>query len=209
MAQPGSLLVVDDEPEVVDVLRDFFEAEGYLVNCALNGRDALVLATLSRPDAVILDVRMPGRSGTDVLRDLLELDGSIAVVMLSGIDEEAQARELLKAGAFDYVRKPFRFDNLQHVIELAVLMGKRKTLPEDVTPWQCGPRPAVDDAVRAVPDGLCGRCRERVGDGDATAVRERGGLYHAACWLGRMTQGLGDRVAPRAGGPLLDTRAAS
>lgn len=209
MGQVGSLLVVDDEPEVVDVLRDFFQEEGYLVNCALNGRDALVLAALSRPDAVILDVRMPGRGGSEVLRDLRALDGSIAVVMLSGIHEEALARELLEAGAFDYVRKPFRFDNLQHVVELAVLLGKRKTLPEDVTPWQCGSRPVVDEAARAVSDGLCRGCRERVSDGDTSAVRERGGLYHAVCWLGRMTQGLGDRLAPGAASPLLDTRAAS
>ena len=61
--------MVDDEAEIVDVLRDFFEGLGYSVNCALNGRDALVLASLSRPDAVILDVRMPGRSGADVLHE--------------------------------------------------------------------------------------------------------------------------------------------
>jgi|SoiMetStandDraft_2_1073263.scaffolds.fasta_scaffold03442_2 CheY-like chemotaxis protein len=208
MGQAGSLLVVDDEPEVVDVLRDFFEEQGYLVNCALNGRDALVLATLSRPDAVILDVRMPGRSGADVLRDLIALDGSIAVVMLSGIDEEALARELLKGGAFDYIRKPFVFDNLQHVVELAMLLGKRKTLPEDVTPWQCEVRPGVEHAARVVPDWLCPGCRVHVGDSDATAVRERGGVYHAVCWLGRMTQSVGERVAAPAS-PLLDRRTAS
>jgi CheY-like chemotaxis protein len=208
MGQPGSLLVVDDEADLVDVLRDFFEAQGYLVNCALNGRDALVLATLSRPDAVILDVRMPGRSGTDVLRDLLELDSSIAVVMLSGIDEETVARELLQAGAFDYIRKPFVFDNLEHVIELAMLMGKRKKLRDDITPWQCEPRPAAEPAAHPVPDGLCRGCGDRVGDGEASAVRERGGLYHAVCWLTRTTQSLGDRAVPPAG-PSFDTRAAS
>jgi CheY-like chemotaxis protein len=190
VSQPGSLLVVDDEPEIVDVLVDFFVGQGYSVNCALNGRDALVLASLSRPDVVILDVQMPGPSGADVLRNVLALDDSIAVVMLSGADEEPLARQLLQAGAFDYVRKPLLFETLQHVVELAVPLGKRKTLLDDGTPWQCEPRTRAAGDPPADPDGPCGGCGERVGDGDTSAVRERNGLYHAACWLRRLTQRL-------------------
>jgi CheY-like chemotaxis protein len=207
VSQMGSLLVVDDEPEVVDVLRDFFEGQGYSVNSALNGRDALVLASLSRPDAVVLDVRMPGRGGADVLRDLIALDDTIAVVMLSGSDEEALARELLKAGAFDYVRKPFLLDNVERVVELAVLLGKRKALPDEATLWQCESRVFAQVGSSTGSDAPCGGCGERVPGSDTTAVRERSGLYHAACWLSRLTPGLDDRVA--AVGSFVDTRAAS
>ena len=118
MSTAGTLLVIDDEPAVADVVRDFFEEQGYSVRCALNGRDALTLASLSRPDAVVLDVRLPDRDGPEVLCDLLALDSSITVVMLSGSDDEELASALLEAGAFDYVRKPFVLDNLQQVLSL-------------------------------------------------------------------------------------------
>jgi DNA-binding NtrC family response regulator len=191
--QVGSLLVVDDEAEVGEVLREFFEGRGYAVTCALNGRDALVLASLTRPDAVLLDVRMPERAGPDVLLDLLALDDSIPVIMMSGNDNETIARDLRKAGAFDFLPKPLRFDHLAEVVRLAVLAGKRKTLPDDDgSPWQCDSRTLAEETARGVADTRCGGCGERVPDGDATAVRERDGLYHATCWLTRFT----DYVSP-------------
>jgi DNA-binding response OmpR family regulator len=177
----GSLLVVDDEPAVVDVLRDFFQEQGFSVTCALNGRDALVLASLTRPDAVILDIRMPDVDGAQVLRDLRDLDDSIAVVMLSGADDENLARALLAAGAFDYVRKPFALDNLEQIVSLAVLLGKRKALSDDGLPWMCDARTFADEAPRG--DGECMRCHGHIHASDTTAVRERDGVYHAACWL--------------------------
>ena len=187
MRYGGSLLVVDDEAEVADVLRDFLEGQGYSVTCAFNGRDALVLASLCRPDAVILDVRMPDRDGPEVLRDLLMLDDSLTVLMLSSTDDEELAKDLLKAGAFDYIRKPFTPANLEQVLDMAVLLGKRKTLPDEGTPWMCGARTFVEDTPPVETDANCGRCRERVRTTDTTAVRERDGLYHATCWLSRFT----------------------
>jgi DNA-binding response OmpR family regulator len=182
----GSLLVVDDEPEVADVLRDFFEGQGYAVNCALNGRDALVLASLSRPDAVILDIRLPERSGPEILADLRGLDDSVPVVMLSGTDDEALACDLLKAGAFDYVRKPFMLDNLEQVVGLAMLVGKRKVMTDDGEgPWPCDSRSYGEGSARNNDDTTCVRCHQPIRIGDTTAVREREGFYHAPCWLSR------------------------
>jgi len=200
MSPAGSLLVVDDEPQVADVLRDFFEEQGYAVTCASNGRDALVLASLSRPDAVLLDIRMPDRDGPEVLCDLLALDGSVTVVMVSGTDDEELACALLKAGAFDYVRKPFMLDNLQQVVGLAVLVGRRKqVLPDETTPWQCEARQGADDTPRLEGGASCGHCHERVREGDTAAVRERDGLYHAVCWLKRVTAQAADthQLTPR------------
>jgi len=191
VSHAGSLLVVDDETEVADVLRDLFEEQGYAVTCALNGRDALVLASLARPDAVILDIRMPERDGPEVLRDLLALDDSITVVMLSGTDDEELARDLLKIGAFDYVRKPFILDNLEQVVGLAVLVGKRKMLLDEGAPWQCHSRTFAEETPRDGADTWCGSCRERVSACDTTAVRERDGLYHATCWLSRYADKVG------------------
>jgi DNA-binding response OmpR family regulator len=186
MSQAGSLLIVDDEPQVADVLRDFLEEHGYAVTCASNGHDALVLASLSRPDVVLLDIRMPDRDGPEVLCDLVALDSSIPVIMVSGADDEELACALLKAGAFDYVGKPFMLDRLREVVGLAVRVGRRKPLPDETTPWQCEPRMGADDTPPPESDDWCGHCRERVHEGDTTAVRERRGFYHAACWLSRI-----------------------
>jgi DNA-binding response OmpR family regulator len=186
MSRAGLLLLVDDEPEIVDVLRDYFEERGYSVMSAVNGRDALVLASLTRPDAVILDIRMPDIEGPEVLRELRALDDSIPVVMLSGTDDEALARELLQVGAFDYVRKPFVFDNLDDVMRLAVMVGKRRPVrevpvPQSVEPW------TLDDDLPGV-DAWCPLCQESVRPADTTAVRQRGSLFHAMCWLARSTR---------------------
>lgn len=192
MSPAGSLLVVDDELRVADVLRDLFEEQGYVVTCASNGRDALVLASLSRPDAVLLDMRMPDRDGPEVLCDLLALDGSLTVVMLTGTEDEELASALRQAGAFDYVRKPFELGAIEQIVGLAVMVGKRKAILPEETPWQCEPRTVADETLPLGADAWCGLCHERVRPGDTTAVRERHGLYHADCWLSRFTAGAVD-----------------
>jgi DNA-binding response OmpR family regulator len=78
-----------------------------------------------RPDAVVLDVTMPGPDGAEVLGRLRALDPTVAVVMLTGNDDETLARQLLRAGAFDYVPKPFQLDVLERVIAAAVAAGRR------------------------------------------------------------------------------------
>jgi DNA-binding response OmpR family regulator len=131
----GSILIVDDEPAVAAMLRDIFESEGYAVDGASNGGDALMLASLSRPDAVILDIKLPDSSGAEVLARLRELDESIPVLMLSGSDDEDLARGLLKAGAIDYIRKPFQFDELTQAVALAVEVGKGRPRRGVVVPF--------------------------------------------------------------------------
>jgi DNA-binding response OmpR family regulator len=94
-----------------------------------------MLAPLSRPDAVILDIKLPDTTGADVLARILELDESIPVVMLSGSDDEDMARTLLKLGAMDYIRKPFQFDQLTQAVSLAVEVGKGRPRRGVVLPF--------------------------------------------------------------------------
>jgi len=195
MSQAGSLLLIDDEPQVVDLLRDYFEEQGYSVMSALNGRDALVLASLTRPDAVLLDIRMPQMQGPDVLRELHRIDDSITVVMLSGTDDETLARELLKAGAFDYVRKPFLFDNLDTIVRLAVLIGKREPVRDLPAPRSTESWAPADDIGDA--GTCCVRCQAPILAADTTAVRERSAMYHAACWLNHSAATGGRQLAGR------------
>lgn len=131
----GSILIVDDEPAVAEMLRDIFLSQGYAVDGASNGGDALMLASLSRPDAVILDIKLPDTTGADVLARIRELDESIPVVMLSGSDDEDMARTLLKLGAMDYIRKPFQFEQLTQAVSLAVEVGKGRPRRGVVLPF--------------------------------------------------------------------------
>jgi DNA-binding response OmpR family regulator len=121
----GQLLVVDDEHEITDLLQEHLRACGYAVDVAHDGLEALQLAAARRPDAVLLDITMPGPDGEAVLARLHAIDPTVAVVMLTGNDDEALARRLLRAGAFDYLPKPFQFEVLERVIAAAVAAGRR------------------------------------------------------------------------------------
>ena len=159
----GSILIVDDEPAVAEMLRDIFVAEGYAVDEASNGGDAVMLASLSRPDAVILDIKLPDTTGADVLVRVHELDATIPVVMLSGDDDEDTARTLLKAGAMDYIRKPFQFDQLLHAVRLAVEVGKGRPRRGVVLPFHPDrrrrPVPPTEPAPAPVAPHVLGEAR--------------------------------------------------
>jgi two-component system, OmpR family, response regulator len=121
----GRLLVVDDEVGITSVLDEHFTSLGYEVRVAGDGRTALTESAAQRPDAILLDVTMPGPSGEEVLLRLRAIDPTVPVVMLTGNADEALARRLLDVGAFDYVPKPFQFAVLEQVVAAAVAVGQR------------------------------------------------------------------------------------
>lgn len=159
-ASRGSILIVDDEPAVAEMLRDIFTAQGYDVDGASNGGDAVMLASLCRPDAVILDIKLPDTTGAEVLARLRDLDDSIPVVMLSGSDDEDMARSLLKAGAMDYIRKPFHFDQLLQAVSLAVEVGKGRPRRGVVLPFHPDRRRRTAAPVESDPVPLASRAAE-------------------------------------------------
>ena len=103
------ILVVDDEQDLVKLIRYHLEKEGYKVLSAFNGEDALFLTRKERPELIILDLMLPGIDGLEVCRKLKadpEL-AKIAIVMLTARGEEVDITVGLKLGADDYVTKPF------------------------------------------------------------------------------------------------------
>jgi DNA-binding response OmpR family regulator len=142
----------------------------------MNAGDALMLVPLSRPDAIVLDIRLPDRSGADLLPDLLAIDESLTVVMLTGLDDEAVARATLNGGAFDYVRKPFNLETIERAVTVAVAVGRQRPPRGVVVPFRPGRR-----GPKERPEPLCPRCQEPVVDN--SAVVEKGVLFHAACWM--------------------------
>ena len=101
------ILVVDDEPRIVEVVSAYLVREGHEVATASDGESALVLALESAPDLVVLDVMLPGRSGFDVLRELRASGSPAAIVMLTARDDVIDRVAGLEIGADDYVTKPF------------------------------------------------------------------------------------------------------
>ena len=118
----GRLLIVDDDPEVLTALATHFSPR-YEVMTAQHGPDALMIASYLRPDAVLVDVFMPGWDGVQVLRALRAMDGSVPVVMLTNANERL-ARDTVLMGAFDHVPKPFDIASLGGVVAAAVAAGE-------------------------------------------------------------------------------------
>jgi DNA-binding NtrC family response regulator len=109
------LLFVDDEPLILEVLTEHFKGD-YEVETALNGADALGAILRSRPDVVMLDINMPRMNGVQVLKDIKQIDDSIAVIMVTANEQVAMAADALRNGAFGYVPKPFDFRYLDHML---------------------------------------------------------------------------------------------
>jgi len=106
------ILVVDDDPAVTSLLRRGFAYEGYHVDTAASGAEALRLAMERPPALVVLDIMMPGMDGLEVCRRLREADRSLPILMLTAKDVPADQVIGLETGADDYVTKPFNFDVL-------------------------------------------------------------------------------------------------
>ncbi|HXA29949.1 MAG TPA: response regulator transcription factor [Candidatus Angelobacter sp.] len=101
-----TVLVVDDEPEIVRLVRDYLERAGFGVATAADGEQALRTAQRVRPDLVVLDLGLPGLDGLDVTRELRR-GGQVPIIMLTARTEEADRVAGLELGADDYVAKPF------------------------------------------------------------------------------------------------------
>jgi two-component system alkaline phosphatase synthesis response regulator PhoP len=102
----ATILVVDDEPKITQLVRDYLESAGFAVVTAGDGREALMRAHTERPDLVILDLGLPQLDGLDVTRSLRR-DGDLPIIMLTARDDETDKLIGLELGADDYVTKPF------------------------------------------------------------------------------------------------------
>ncbi|HAW10234.1 MAG: response regulator transcription factor [Candidatus Dormibacteria bacterium] len=101
-----TVLIVDDQPDIVRLVRDYLERAGFRVLTAGDGEQALQVARSSHPDLVILDLTLPRLDGLDVAR-ALRRDGDVPIIMLTARTEESDRVAGLELGADDYVTKPF------------------------------------------------------------------------------------------------------
>jgi CheY-like chemotaxis protein len=117
---PGKVLVVDDEPEVRQVLLEFLSSRGYDVSVASGGAEAVALVESMRPDLVLLDVAMPGMDGVETLKRIVAIEPDLAVIMVTANADIGVTSKLLALGAVDYVPKPFDLDYLDQAVSIQV-----------------------------------------------------------------------------------------
>jgi DNA-binding response OmpR family regulator len=115
------ILVVDDEIEACDALKEFFEAKGYEVYTAQDGKTAINTVQGVKPQLVLLDMIMPGMNGIEVLREVKKIDPKIGVIMVTVVTDEAQAKKALQLGAYDYITKPVDLNYLDTVVMVKIL----------------------------------------------------------------------------------------
>ena len=113
------ILVVDDDPNALDIVRTYLEAKGYSVTTAQNGTEALACLESVRPALVLLDVMMPGMDGWEVARTSKNHPdfGNTRVVMLTARSDFEDKHEGLRAGADDYLVKPVQLEDLGNRVE--------------------------------------------------------------------------------------------
>ena len=146
------VLVVDDEPDVAATLQELLVELGYEVKIAVSGPEALGLAPVYRPDAILLDLNLPGLPGAQVLEQLLRMDPLLPVIIVTGNSDLEVARSTLKQGAFDYLPKPFGLDVLERIVAAAITRGVRAgpESAEDTGGGGPGPTTEVTDTSGAL-----------------------------------------------------------
>lgn len=124
MSKQPRVLVVDDDPEMRNLLLDVLSKEGYEVTLAADGADALLRLTKQEFAAVILDKNMPGLSGLDLLPGLRTICPDTPIILITAFGDVSSYVEALGRGAFEYIFKPFRMAELLQVLGRALGAGR-------------------------------------------------------------------------------------
>jgi nitrogen regulation protein NR(I) len=125
-----TILIVDDDKSIRYSLKRMME-EKYSILTAHNGEEALGRVKESSPDLIIMDIKMPGRNGIEVLREIKSIDPKSLVIIMTAYGTTETAIEAMKYGAFDYILKPFPIPQMKGLVEKALAL--RKLMKEEVT----------------------------------------------------------------------------
>jgi len=128
MDQDANILVVDDDVVICNLLKRYLSSAGYRVNTASNGEEMYRCVKLQSPDLIILDLKMPGKHGLELARDLRKVS-DVGIIILTGSDEDVDKIVGLEGGADDYISKPF--DERELLARVRTLL-RRIMQPSDV-----------------------------------------------------------------------------
>jgi two-component system response regulator PilR (NtrC family) len=116
----GKILVVEDEKSMNDILKLLLEGEGYDVTSAYDGREGLEILKKDIFDIVITDIKMPVGSGYEILKEVRDLSPETMVLMITAFGTTEDAIEAMKSGAYDYINKPFKIDEIRLIVKNAL-----------------------------------------------------------------------------------------
>ncbi|HKD39013.1 MAG TPA: response regulator [Myxococcaceae bacterium] len=123
------ILLIEDDEDVAEVLAEAFAAGGHEIAIALTGEDGLARLVRDHPDAIVLDVRLPGLNGVDVLRQIRSLDPGLPVIIMTGLATPGELTEIRRLGVTEIVEKP---ELLKRFGEALARIAQRN-LPQDAT----------------------------------------------------------------------------
>lgn len=116
MARDRKLLIVDDQNGIRILLLEVFNSEGYTTYDASNGKTALDIVQNQKPDLVLLDMKIPGMDGLEILKQIRKIDTEIKVIMMTAYGELDMIKEAMELGALAHFTKPFDIDELRHAV---------------------------------------------------------------------------------------------
>ena len=117
MANMKKMLVVDDETEICDFLKAFFEDRDYEVKTANSGETAMLSVEESKPQVILLDIHMPGMDGMSALREIKSRFPGIKVIMVTALETREKIEEALRLGADNYITKPLSLEYLEKDVQ--------------------------------------------------------------------------------------------
>ncbi|MDO8547578.1 MAG: response regulator [Nitrospirales bacterium] len=120
-----SILVVDDERQICELLKKYLTNQGFRVHTAQDGPTALAMADLERPQLIVLDIYMPGMTGVEVLRKLRAKKFPGGVMMLTGCEDHALLKEALDLESLDIIGKPFDLERIGLAVEVSLILTKK------------------------------------------------------------------------------------
>jgi DNA-binding NtrC family response regulator len=119
----GRLLIVDDDADLSAVVEEMLQASGYQTRSARSAAEAFWAIMQEMPDAILLDISMPGLSGLDIIPALRFASRDVKIIMVSGVSDMSLAKQALAYGAFDFVTKPIDFERLLKTLRVALETG--------------------------------------------------------------------------------------
>lgn len=120
------ILIVDDEPDVCEVIANFLSKRDYEVVIANNGKEALSKLSTEKPSLILLDIRMPEMDGIECLRRIKELDKEVPVIMVTCVTNIDTAKKAMELGATDYLTKPLGYSALETAISMHLFLKNTK-----------------------------------------------------------------------------------